>query len=261
MRWNLVWAIVIRHMYNFKHTLDRSTDVFFWPAMDIILWGFTTLYISQEVTGLPYIITTVLSGLILWMTVWRGQYEITVNLLEEMWNQNMINIFASPIKLKEWIAGVFLLGIIKMFFTLTFATLVAVIVYKAQIFSLGFYLIPFLGNLLLTGWGFGILVAAVIIRYGTKIQTLAWSGVSLISPFSGVFYPISVLPDWAQKISAFLPTSYIFEGMRIIILKGTLPLDYLLKAFLLNIFILSFGLIFFNYMFKKSKEDGLSRLE
>ncbi len=248
-------------MYNFKHTLDRSTDVFFWPAMDIVLWGFTTLYISQQATGLSFIVTSVLAGLILWMAVWRGQYEITVNLLEEMWNQNMINIFASPIRVREWIAGVFLLGVIKMFFTLSFATLVAIVVYKARIFSLGFYLLPFLALLLMTGWAFGIIVAGVIIRFGTKIQTLAWSGVSLVTPFSGVFYPVSVLPDWAQKISAVLPTSYIFEGMRSVLLKGTLPLDYLFMSLLINVILLSFGLFFFAYMFNQSKKQGLSRLE
>ncbi len=248
-------------MYNFRHSYDRATDVFYWPLMDVLLWGFASVYIANRPGAIPFIILILLSGLILNMVMWRAQYDITVNLLEEMWSQNMINIFASPLRLREWIAAVIILGFIKMVMTLSVATLLAFLIYKANFFSLGFYLIPFMASLLMTGWGIGLLISGVIIYFGTKIQTLAWSGITVITPFSGVFYPISVLPDWAQKIAGFLPTSYIFEGMRAVILQGQMPIGMLLKSFLINIIIIIFGLFFFNFMFNKSKQRGLAKLE
>jgi ABC-2 type transport system permease protein len=36
-----------------------------------------------------------------------------------------------------------------------------------------------------------------------------------------VFYPISTLPDWMQAIAYLLPPSYVFEGMRSIVLHGS----------------------------------------
>lgn len=260
MNFNRVWAVVLRHLYNFRHNLDRVADAFYWPTMDILLWGFTTVFIIQKEGSLYFITSTLLSGIILWMIVWRGQYEITVNLLEELWSQNMMNLFASPLKLREWVAGVFILGVLSIMVSVGFASLIALVLYKANIYALGFYLIPFLINLILTGWGAGLIVAALIIRFGRRIQTLAWTGVAIITPFSGIYYPISILPPWAQNIASFLPTSYIFEGMRTVIFKNTLPVDILIKSFLLNFILLGIGLNLFLILFKKSKELGLARL-
>jgi len=173
----------------------------------------------------------------------------------------MINMFASPLRLREWIVAVIILGTIKMCMTLSMSVILALIIYKTNLFDLGFYLIPFFASLLMTGWGIGLFISGIIVYFGTKIQTLAWSGISVITPFSGVFYPISVLPDWAQKVSAFLPTSYIFEGMRAVVTTHSLPLDMLAKSIILNIILIAIGLCFFIFMFGKSCEKGLARLE
>lgn len=261
MNWHAVNAIVFRHLYNFKHSWDRLSDAFYWPAMDIFLWGLTSVYITKQGDSIPGIISILLSGLILWQVVWRSQYEITVNLLEEMWNQNLANLFASPLRVREWLAGVFILGFLKMIMSLSFAVILAYVAYKANIFQLGFYLIPFMANLLITGWAIGLIVAGLIVLYGMRIQTLAWTGIYMLAPFSAVYYPIDTLPNWAQKVASFIPTSYIFEGMRKVITEGYLPQEMLLKSFLLNSALLLLGLIFFNFMFTKSKEKGLARLE
>jgi ABC-2 type transport system permease protein len=261
VNFNRVWAIVIRHLYNFRHSLDRMSDVFYWPAMNILLWGFTSVFISQFGDSLSFIVLSLLSGIIFWLIVWKGSAEISINLLEEMWNQNMMNLFASPLRLREWIAGVFILSILNLLVSVSFSAVLALVVYQANIFTLGFYLIPFMISLLISGWAMGLLISGVIILYGTRIQTLAWTGVTLLAPFSGVYYPVSTLPGWAQNIAYFLPTSYIFEGMRTVISTGTLPWEMLAISFLLNIILLSLGVMFFVFMFEKSREKGLSRLE
>lgn len=261
MNFNLVWAIIIRHLYNLRHSLDRMTDTLYWPAMDVVLWGFTSIYFTKNLTNGPNFVLALLGGLLLWMVVWQGQYQITVNLLEEMWNQNVVNLFSTPLRIREWILAVFILGLIKLLMSVGFAVLLAFLLYKANIFSFGFYLIPFIISLLLTGWAIGLIVSGLIISYGMRIQAFAWSGVYLLAPFSGIYYSVSTLPEWAQKISYILPTSYIFEGMRTVVFQGYLPIDMLIKSFVLNIILFSLGLWFFNFMFDKSKNKGLARLE
>jgi ABC-2 type transport system permease protein len=83
----------------------------------------------------------------------------------------------------------------------------------------------------------------------------------MLAPFSAVYYPVSTLPDWAQKVAAFVPTSYVFEGMREIIVNGKTSPEMLIKSFLLNGIFLILGFVLFNYMFTKSKTKGLARLE
>ncbi len=257
----IVMAVIVRHLYNFRHNLDRIFDSFYWPAMDILLFGFTSVFIMQRSGNIPQLVTVLLSGLILWTIVWRGQYEITVNLLEEFWNQNLVNLFASPLRVREWILAVFILGFAKMFIAVGFSAFLAYVIFKANVFVLSFWLIPFMVSLLLTGWAFGLLVGGLIVYYGHKIQVLAWSGIFIIVPFSGVYYPISTLPKFAQKVAMFLPTSYIFEGMRSIIFKGVFDFKSLYISLSLDGVLIALGIMFFVFMFNKSKEKGLARLE
>lgn len=258
---NLVWAVVIRHLYHFKHSLDRLSDSFYWPAINLIIWGLTFSYVAKTAGNVPGLVTVILSAEILFMTVWRGQYEITVNLLEELWNQNIINIFASPLRVREWIVAVFILGFLKLSLSISFAIILAYFLYHVNIFGLGFYLIPFMASLLVAGWGYGLIVASLIVYFGIRIQGFAWMGVFLLVPLSGVYYPISTLPFWAQKLSAFIPMTYVFEGMRAVLSRRTFDWANLLKSFVLDVVLLIIGVSIFLFMFNKSKEKGLQRLE
>src|SRR3989344_8668639 len=97
MKYQRINAIILRHLYNFKHSLDRLSDSFYWPAMDLILWGLTSIYIRNSSSNVPFIVLAIITGLIFWQSVWRSQYEITVNFITEIWDRNLVNIFASPI--------------------------------------------------------------------------------------------------------------------------------------------------------------------
>ena len=202
-------------------------------------------------------ITLIISGILLWLIVWRGQYEISVNLLEELWNRNLINMFASPLKFSEWIVAVVILGMIKAMISFFFAALISFFLYHVKIFTYGFYLLPFLISLSITGWWVGFLVNGLVFRFGTKVEQFAWSMIYVISPFSGIYYSISILPSWAQKVASFVPTSYIFEGARQIINTGNLDLEKLLISFGLNLIYLALALIFLKKSYNKALEKGL----
>jgi len=91
-----IFAMVQRYFYNLKHSYDRLSDMFYWPVMDLLLWGLTGLYFASLNPKAPFTSTVILTGLIFWIITWRAQYEITTNLLSEMWDRNLVNIFASP---------------------------------------------------------------------------------------------------------------------------------------------------------------------
>jgi len=96
-----------------------------------------------------------------------------------------------------------------------------------SILSYGLSLGGFLVILFLFGIALGIIAAAIVLRYGPSSEWFIWPMVYVLTPFVGVFYPLSVLPQWMQLISHILPPSYVFEGMREIVLgtpPSTLPL-------------------------------------
>lgn len=261
MVWARVKAVVWRHLYNFKHSWDRLSDAFYWPAMDIFIWGLTSVYIREATVEIPNIVMLLMTGLVFWMIVWRGQYEITVNLLEEMWNSNLVNLFTTPLTVYEWMMGVVVLGIAKMVITISFAGLLVYLLYAVNVFKFGWLILPFMALLLMFGWSVGFIVAGLIVRFGMRIQTLAWTGIYILAPFSAIYYPVSSLPAWAQTIARWTPTSYVFEGMRAVIFSGTMDQVGLIKSVGLTIVFFVGAIGFFLLMFNQSRKTGLARLE
>lgn len=239
-----IWGLTLRYLYLFKHSLDRLSDAFFWPTVDIILWGMTSSFFAKNLEGGGNtLILGLLGGIILWIFPWRSQYEIAVNLLEDLWNRNLVNIFVSPVKFSEWVATLLLLGVGKAIISFTYASLLIYLLYSANILSVGLVLVPWAVLLIMFGWVFGLLVAGIIMRYGTKIQTLAWTSIYIVAPFAAVYYPVSSLPLWAQNIARFVPASYVFEAMRASVNGSPLPLTNLIYPTVLCI--VYFGLAIF----------------
>lgn len=200
MKLHRIFAIFLRHIYNFRRSFDRLSDAFYWPTIDLIIWGLTSSYFVSLAPGTAKIMIAVIGGILFWVIPWRTQYEITVNVLVELWDKNLANIFVSPLKFSEWITSLILVGITKSLVSIAFASLVAFILYKVNIFMYGFYLIPFLFLLLMFGWWVGFLVAAIILKFGSRVQTLAWTVPWAVAPFSAIYFPVSILPNWAQVI-------------------------------------------------------------
>lgn len=255
-----ILAMNRRYFYTLTRSYDRLSDMFYWPIMDILIWGLTGLYFAGLSQNKEQTTAILLTGLIFWIITWRSQYEITVNLLTEMWDKNLVNIFASPLKLSEWILSVIIFGGSKMTVSLAFSALTAFILYGYAFFQFGWWLVPIVISLCISGWIIGFIVASLIIIYGQKVQTMAWTGAYIIVPFSAIYYPLSILPDWAQKIAAIIPTSYIFEAMRQHIASGIISVDKIIISFALNIVYLLLSILLFSYSFKKSKQKGLGRL-
>ena len=67
--------------------------------------------------------------------------------------------------------------------------------------------------------GIGILSAALVLVV-KKGDPVAWALGGVSSLLAGVYYPISVLPDWLEPVSRFLPLTYALDGMRMAMLKG-----------------------------------------
>lgn len=261
MSWFRIWAVVLRHLYNFRHNLDRVVDAFYWPSLDIVVWGLTISAMQKQGESSVVQVVMILTATILWFVMWRGQGEITVNFLEELWSENLVNLFASPLRLVEWMIGLCLIGVVKLSLTLGLTSVLAFLLYRTNILEIGFWLIPFTITLTLFSWAFGFLTAGVFLRKGTDVQTLAWAGAFVLMPFSAVYYPLYLLPRWVQAISSFLPTTYVFEGMRSLILTGTTPVEGMAKSLTLSSVYLVIAVWFFVKSFAAAKEKGLGHLK
>jgi ABC-2 type transport system permease protein len=67
--------------------------------------------------------------------------------------------------------------------------------------------------------GIGIMSAAVVLLI-KKGDPVAWLLGGASSLLAGVYYPISVLPDWLAPVSRVLPLTYALDAMRLAMLQG-----------------------------------------
>jgi ABC-2 type transport system permease protein len=96
-----------------------------------------------------------------------------------------------------------------------------------------------------------------VLRYGLGAESLAWVAIFAIAPVSGIYYPISVLPDWLQGVAWLLPSSHVFEGMRAVMFEQTVRLDLMWQAVVLNAVFLLVGSGVFLGAFHSARERGL----
>ena len=249
-------AILYRHLILWRRDFDKVAETFWWPIIELVIWGFVTVYLRSQTGAAPDATSFFLGGVILWSIVNKSQLDIGMTFLQEAWDRNLLNVFASPITRWEFLAATLLLGLIKVVMSVIAVGVLAIILYAFNIFDLGWYLIPFMVNLLIMGWWIGIFINGIIIRYGYRVQSFAWTLVFVFQPVSAVFYPVSVLPPFLQVIARLTPASYTFEGMRNAIMNGTLNTEFIIIGAGLNLIYLVLALLFYSHMFNEAQKNG-----
>lgn len=257
-----VAAMFERYLFLHRRSLIRAFDIFFWPVMDLLIWGFVTLYIQQVATGpLTQLIVFLIGALIAWDIHYRGQQAVTISLMEEIWTRNVVNILIAPLRLWEWIAATFLYGLIKVALVTLILAAIAQGLYAFNVIRIGWAFVPLAAHLLVFGWSVGLLTAGLLLRFGYAAEALIWGIPFLIQPFSCVFYPLSVLPVWAQLIARCLPSTYVFEALRRVLQHGPVSWTLWLSIAGLNVLYLALGAMFFASMFRRARATGhLGRL-
>lgn len=257
--WYRVGALVLRHLYLYRRSPTRLGEIFFWPVMELLLWGFFTVYLrSLEVHSAALFL---IGAMIFWDVLYRSQQAITISITEEIWVRNILNLFISPLRISELMLATCIVGILKSLITALVLGLLAWALYAFNLLSVGLALIPFFASLLLFGWAVGMCTMGVILRFGQASEALIWGVPFLLQPISAVFYPVAVLPGWLQPVAWMLPSTHVFEGMRAVLQTGRLDLAGLAFAFAMNALYLVAGATFFGWMLRQVRERGyLSRL-
>ncbi|HEX4354163.1 MAG TPA: ABC transporter permease [Polyangiales bacterium] len=214
MRWRPIAGIMLRQFYLMRTSPARLLPMFAWVAIDIVLWGFISRYLntvsSQGLDFIPHLLGAVL----FWDFFTRVMQGVTTAFFEDVWSRNFLNIFATPLSITEYVAGLIITSMITSALGLCVMFLLSTTLFGLPLFAPGLWLIPFLLVLFLFGIALGIAATALVLRLGPASEWLVWPIPALLSPFAGVFYPLSTLPTWMQWVGKALPPSYVFESLR-----------------------------------------------
>ncbi len=252
-----IFALLLRQLYLYRRSMIRSLEIVYWPVMDLLVWGFLSVYVARLQGGGAAAIAFLVGGMILWDIFFRVQQAISVSFLEDVWTRNLMNVFVTPISTAEFICATMLLGVMKVIVIGLLLAGLALSLYAFNIFQFGLPLLPFVLNLILSAWGMGIITTALILRFGQGAEALAWAVAFLFQPFSAVFYPVSVLPAAIQPLAWALPTTHAFEGMRTVLGGQAIPWTHVAWAVGENAVLMGIAASVFAWVMHVARELGL----
>jgi ABC-2 type transport system permease protein len=217
MKLSRTGAIVLRHFYLIRGSPARVLPLFAWVAIDMVLWGFITKYLNAITAAGFDFVPILLGAVLLWDFFTRVMHGVTMAFFEDVWSRNFLNLFATPLAISEYVSGLVLSSIGTSSIGLVVMIILASAVFRLSFIGYGVVIVPFLLVLFLFGVALGIIGAAIVLRFGPATEWFIWPIPALVSPFAGVFYPLSTLPPWMQYAARLLPPSYVFENLRAIV--------------------------------------------
>jgi ABC-2 type transport system permease protein len=250
-----VSAIVLRQYYLLRDNPTRTIQIFLWPFLDILLWGFIGKYVGE--IGGAHFALTLLGAIILWDFLVRVMYGLTVTFFEDVWSRNFLNIFASPLRISEYVGGMVTSAIFTSAVGFGAMLLAAWAMFGFSIVSLGLMAFTFILILFLTGVALGIVGVSLVLRYGPSAEWYIWPLPAVLTPFAGVFYPLSTLPEWMQTVASILPPAYVFEGLRAIIAGKGVMMEPLLIGIVLGFVYIALAYFVFVRVYKRAVRTGL----
>jgi len=210
-------AMILRYWYLLMSSWPRLLELIYWPALQIITWGFLQNYISQTSGFFARAGGTLIGAVILWDILFRGQLGFSISFLEEMWARNLGNLMMSPLKPIEFLISLMVMSLIRL--------------------AIG-------------------VIPMTLLRNGLGAESIVWTLMFGVMPLACIYYPVTVLPHWLQYVAWTLPPTYVFEGMRALLMDHMFRADLMIEALLINIVLLIASFAIFLVLLRSARRHG-----
>jgi ABC-2 type transport system permease protein len=251
-----IGAMVMRYWYLLRSSWPRIVDLIYWPAVQMLMWGFLQLYLVDRQSLAAQAGGAFIGAVLLWDILFRGQIGFSISFLEEMWSRNLGNLMMTPLRPAELVVAQMVMSITRVLIGLVPVTIMAMIFFGFNFWGLGFALAAFFLNLILTSWSIGLVASGMVLKKGLGAEGLAWSLTFLLLPLCCVYYPVSILPVWLQWISLALPPTHVFEGLRALVLDHRFDAEAMLTALVLNAVYFTLAATAFGLLLRSARKSG-----
>jgi ABC-2 type transport system permease protein len=218
--WRRIRGIILQNAFVMRRSPLRLMELFYWPMIEVLLWGFISSFLARRNADIPGGVGVLLGAVVLWDIMFRSQQELAVTYLIDVWDRNILNLYASPLRQSEYFLGGLLFSIVRIAVGTSFLVVLARFAFGFNLLRAGAILVPAFIVLVGMGWALGLFIRAAILRFGSNAEVLVWSLAFLLQPVSAVFYPVAVLPNWLQTVAFFIPSSHVFEALRTLFATG-----------------------------------------
>ena len=264
LRAELVGAggVVERNYYLTKRYIWWDVAWFFWTVANTL----TIVFIAKgvEATGVDLDVNRYMTYLLIGAVIWAYLGVLFEFLMEtvawERWEGTIEYTFMAPLSRPMHLAGMgafaILYGLIRAVFLFTvcvffFDLSLPDAQYLAALAVLAVASISFIG--------IGMMTSVLPLISPEKGTQLGWIAQGLLLVVSGVYYPVSVLPDWMQWLATISPATYALDGAREAILEGqgiTAMWDEIAPLLVIGVVSVPLGLYIFSLGEKYAKKHG-----
>jgi ABC-2 type transport system permease protein len=191
------WAFAYRNVIMARRNVFFVFELTFWPGVAMLSHGLLTRFLHLDARMTAFILV----GTVALSAVQVCQLDVAYAVLFDIWSKSMKHQFLTPIGIRHMAVGSWLVGVARG---------VVVFALMALIGSWAFGF-DFIGG----GPGpLALFLLGCLLLFGTRAETSAWAAVNFVVLLSGIYYPVSVLPDWVQLISAAVPLTYFLDAFR-----------------------------------------------
>ena len=219
-------GVVERNWYLVKRYAMWEVAFFVWTIANTL----SIVFISKAAGLSPekenQLTTVLLIGAVIWAYLGIIFEILTETVAWERWEGTIEYTFMAPLSRPVHLIG---MGLFAIAYGLVRATLIFGVV--AAMFGLHMPDANFGTAILLLGIasvsfiGIGMMTAVLPLISPEKGTQLGFMAQGIMLVVSGVYYPVSVLPQWMQWISTISPATYALRGIRHAILDGANPAD------------------------------------
>src|SRR5215470_8587575 len=221
-------GVIERNIYLVKRYIWWDVAFFLWTVANTL----TIVFIAKGIPAVggtidvEKVTTILLVGAVIWAYLGIIFEILTETVAWERWEGTIEYTFMAPLSRPVHLLG---MGLFAIVYGLVRATLIFAVV--AAMFGLHTPDANFGTALLLLGIAsvsfieIGMMTAVLPLISPEKGTQLGFMAQGIMLVVSGVYYPVSVLPQWMQVISTISPATYALRGIRAAILEGATPAD------------------------------------
>ena len=253
-----LYGVVERNLYLTKRYLLWDLAFLVWTIANTL----TIVFIARGV-GVPpaeqnLLATQLLVGGVIWAYLGIIFEIVTETVAWERWEGTIEYTFMAPLSRPVHLIGMGLYAVMYGFVRAA-AVFVAVVAfigihvpnanYAASIALLAIASVSFIGV--------GMMTAVLPLISPEKGTQLGFVAQGLMLVVSGVYYPVSVLPEWMQWISKISPATYALRGVRASIIDGAgLAWADVWPLLLIGVVSIPLGLVVFRSGERYAKRNG-----
>ena len=216
-------GVVERNTYLVRRYLWWELAFFLWTVANTL----TIVFIAEgvEATGgqidVERTTTVLLIGAVIWAYLGIIFETLTETVAWERWEGTIEYTFMAPLSRPVHLTG---MGLFAVAYGLVQSALLFAVV--AFFFDLSLPEANFAGALAVLAVasvsfiGIGMMTSVLPLISPEKGTQLGFIAQGVLLVVSGVYYPVSVLPEWMQWLATISPATYALEGTRDAILEG-----------------------------------------